>query len=163
VVNLIVKRDFFRFLKQAQRLFTILRKYYVYCPGGRFMFEEDSTEFINNSSIGIHAVSAEGIIEYANQCELETLGYTKEEYVGHHVSEFKMDGEVLNDMMCKLGNLETLNNYPYRIQGKECIKYFLYNSSVYIKDGEFIHTRCFTSEIEKTIYDVFYKLLNTRK
>ena len=37
------------------------------------MFTEHPREFINNSSIGIHAVSAEGIVVYANPCELEVL------------------------------------------------------------------------------------------
>ena len=55
------------------------------------MFSEDSNNFLNNGSVGIHAVSADGIIVYANQCELETLGYTMEEYVGHHTDEFQID------------------------------------------------------------------------
>ena len=55
------------------------------------MFTENPECFIHNSSIGIHAVSAEGIIVYANAYELEMLGYTKSECIGHNVSAFQID------------------------------------------------------------------------
>jgi PAS domain S-box-containing protein len=121
------------------------------------MFTENSEDFIYNSSIGIHAVSPEGIIVYANECELEVLGYTKNEYIGHHISEFQIDESCLADMMTRLSHFDILKNYPARVQGKDKIKYIIYNSSVYEEDGEFKHTRCYGTEVEKVIYDVFFK------
>ncbi|WP_057831385.1 PAS domain-containing protein [Colwellia sp. TT2012] len=121
------------------------------------MFTEQPEDFIYNSSIGIHVVSAEGIIVYANECELEVLGYTKDEYIGHHVSEFQRDKHCLSDMMARLGRMEKLKNYPAKVQGKEELKYIIYNSSVYEENGEFKHTRCYGTEVLKTIYDVFFK------
>ncbi len=125
------------------------------------MFTESPEEFIDNSTIGIHAVSPEGIILYANMCELEVLGYTRSQYVGHHVSEFQMDEDCLSDMMKRLGRLDKLKNYPSRVQGKDAIKYVIYNSSVYEEDGVFKHTRCYGTEVEKVIYDVFVKHYNS--
>ncbi len=119
------------------------------------MFAENPEDFINNSSIGIHAVSADGFIIYANQCELEVLGYEAEEYVGHHVSEFQMDESCLVTMMEKLARFEKLQNFPAKVQGKSKVKYIIYNSSVYQKNGEFVHTRCYGTEVEKIIYDVY--------
>jgi len=119
------------------------------------MFAENPEEFINNSSIGIHAVSPEGIVVYANQCELEVLGYVKEEYIGHHVSEFQMDMNCLADMMDRLGRFEKLKNFPAKVKGKTGVKYIIYNSSVYQKDGEFVHTRCYGTEVEEIIYDAY--------
>ncbi|MFT7430927.1 MAG: PAS domain S-box-containing protein [Colwellia sp.] len=121
------------------------------------MFTENSEDFIYNSSIGVHAVSPEGIIVYANECELEVLGYTKNEYIGHHISEFQIDESCLADMMTRLSHFDILKNYPARVQGKDKIKYIIYNSSVYEEDGEFKHTRCYGTEVEKVIYDVFFK------
>jgi len=118
------------------------------------MFQENPALFIQKSSIGIHAVSPEGIIKYANQFELDTLGYQEDEYVGHHVSEFQLNEHCLNDMMLRLGEFKNLVNYPSCVQGKNEIKYILYNSSVYELNGEFIHTRCFGSEISKKVYEV---------
>jgi hypothetical protein len=124
------------------------------------MFTESPENFINNSSIGVHAVSPEGIIIYANECELEVLGYNKNEYIGHHVSEFQIDSSCLSDMMVRLNRFDRLKNYPARVQGKDEIKYIIYNSSVYEVNGEFMHTRCYGTEVEKYIYDVFLKHLD---
>jgi len=121
------------------------------------MFTESPEDFIYNSSIGIHAVSPEGIIVYANECELEVLGYTKGEYVGHHVSEFQIDKNCLADMMARLGRFEKLQNYPAKVQGKAEVKFIIYNSNVYEKNGEYKHTRCYGTEVLKPIYDVFLK------
>ena len=118
-------------------------------------FFEDSSKVLNNASIGIHFVNAAGIIIYANPFELETLGYTEDEYIGHKTSEFQADEDVLEDMLCRLGNNEPLKNYPARVRAKSGIKYLLYNSNVYHKDGKFVHTRCFASEINAETYKVF--------
>ncbi|PKI13519.1 PAS domain S-box protein [Colwellia sp. 12G3] len=120
------------------------------------MFTENPVDFIEKSSIGIHAVSPDGVIKYANQFELDILGYSKDEYIGHHVSEFQIDKDCLSAMMTKLEKFETLLNYPAKVNGKNQIKYIIYNSSVYESEGEFIHTRCFGNEVSKEIYDVFY-------
>ena len=66
-----------------------------------------------------------------------------------------MDECLLEDMMQHLGRFETLDNYPSKVQGKFGVKYILYNSSVYEKNGEFIHTRCFACEIPELIYHEF--------
>ena len=127
------------------------------------MFEESPKDFINNSSIGIHAVSPDGIVIYANPYELETLGYQKDEYVGHHVSEFQLDKDCLDEMMEKLGRLESLSNYPAKVKAKSGVKYIIYNSSVYEEEGTFVHTRCFGTEVNKEVYDAFYNFYLSEK
>ncbi|MCJ8296236.1 MAG: PAS domain-containing protein [Colwellia sp.] len=130
------------------------------------MLIENPLDFIKNSNIGIHAVSPEGIIKYANEYELNVLGYTEEEYVGHHVSEFQMDKLCLEEMMSRLMKFESFANFPAMVSGKHKIKYILYNSSVYENQGEFIHTRCFGNEISESVYQaclVDYKKLLARR
>jgi hypothetical protein len=85
------------------------------------------------------------------------LGYEKNEYIGHHVSEFQIDENCLSDMMMRLSRFDILKNYPARVQGKNDVKYIIYNSSVYEEGGEFKHTRCYGTEVEKVIYEVFFK------
>jgi len=116
------------------------------------MLIENPLDFIKNSNIGIHAVSPEGIIKYANQHELDVLGYNEDEYVGHHVSEFQFDKTCLEHMMTKLAKFEAFTNFPAMVHGKDSMKYILYNSSVYESDGSFIHTRCFGNEITENVY-----------
>ena len=117
------------------------------------MLIENALDFIENSNIGIHVVSPEGIIKYANEHELNVLGYAEEEYVGHHVSEFQFDKSCLDQMMNKLAKLESFSNFPAMVYGKHGMKYILYNSSVYEEKGEFIHTRCFGNEISESVYN----------
>ena len=121
------------------------------------MFTEATHSFLMNSSVGIHSVSAEGIIVYANQYELDMLGYSEDEYVGHPTSEFQIDDPVYKDMMKRLGKFECLKNYPARVQGKNEIKYILYNSSVFHQDDTFVHTRCYGIDLDKRTYDAFRK------
>ena len=105
-------------------------------------------DFVNNAPIGLHCVGADGYILWANQAELELLGYSHQEYIGHHISEFHADQDVINDILRRLQANETLHDYEARLLCKDgSIKYVLIDSNVLWKDGEFIHTRCFTRDI----------------
>jgi len=113
---------------------------------------EELNDFVENASLPLHWVNAEGIIIWANQAEFVSLGYTKEEYVGFPISNFHADQEVIADILYRLTNNQTLLNYPARLRCKNgAIKHVLINSSVLWKDGEFIHTRCFTRDITQLI------------
>ncbi len=109
---------------------------------------EELTDFVENASLPLHWVDGNGIIIWANKAELESLGYTKEEYIGQPIGDFHADGPVINDILTRLTNNETLQNYPARLKCKDgSIKHVLINSNVLMKDGKFIHTRCFTRDI----------------
>ena len=109
---------------------------------------EDLEDFVENASIPLHWVNSEGIIIWANQSELDALGYTREEYIGKPISDFHADQDVISDILNRLINNETLNNYPARLMRKDgSIRHVLINSNVRFVDGKFIHTRCFTRDI----------------
>lgn len=109
---------------------------------------EELEDFIENGSIPLHWVNENGIIIWANKAELEALGYTKEEYVGHPIKDFHADEPVINDILKRLANKETLRNYPARLKRKDgTIREVLINSNVLWKDDKFVHTRCFTRDI----------------
>ena len=75
--------------------------------------------------------------------------------MGYHVSEFQFDKSCLDQMMNKLVKLESFTNFPAMVYGKHKVLYMLYmlyNSSVYENESEFIHTRCFGSEISESVY-----------
>jgi len=109
---------------------------------------EELNDFIENASIPLHWVNGSGIIIWANKVELELLGFTKEEYIGRHISNFHADKEVIEDILSRLINKETIKNYAARLKCKNGeIRHVLINSNVLWKEGEFIHTRCFTRDI----------------
>ena len=108
----------------------------------------DLEDFFENSAIGLHIVGGDGIIQRANKAELELLGYTAEEYVGRHIAEFHADSTVIGDILHKLSNGEKLDRRPARLRAKDgSIKHVLITSNSRIEDGEFVNTRCFTTDV----------------
>ena len=110
--------------------------------------ERELTDFIENASLGLHWVGADGTILWANQAELDLLGYAREEYIGRSITEFHADRDVIDDILCRLTNRETLHNYEARLRCRDgSVRHVLINSNV-LWDGErFVHTRCFTRDI----------------
>src|SRR5438128_338121 len=80
--------------------------------------ERELSDFIENASIGLHWVGADGRILWANQAELDLLGYTREEYIGQNIMKFHADQDVINDILCRLTNKETLHDYEARLRCK---------------------------------------------
>ena len=60
------------------------------------------TDYFDNAAIGLHWVGADGIIIWANRAELNLLGYSEEEYIGHHISEFHASRECINSILERL-------------------------------------------------------------
>lgn len=109
---------------------------------------EDPGQFLEEAAEALHIVSPSGLIVWANKRELELLGYTKEEYVGHHITEFYSDRFVINDILCRLVNKQEVVNYPAELKRKDGSKIqVLLNSNVYFKDGNFVHARSSTRDV----------------
>jgi PAS domain S-box-containing protein len=105
-------------------------------------------DFFENSAIGLHIVSGEGIIKRANKAELALMGYTADEYVGRHIAEFHADAQVIGDILHKLSCGERLDRYPARLRAKDgSIKHVLITSNSRFEDGRFVNTRCFTTDV----------------
>jgi len=110
--------------------------------------QQELNDFIENAVVGLHWVGADGEILWANQAELNLLGYEREEYIGHNLAEFHADADVIEDILKRLNNKETLCNYEARLRCKDgSIRYVLISSNVLWEDGKFAHTRCFTQDI----------------
>jgi PAS domain S-box-containing protein len=110
--------------------------------------DREITDFLENATEGLHWVGPDGTVLWANRAELELLGYSRAEYVGHHISEFHADPAVVSDILTRLSNDEALQGYEARLVAKDgSIKHVLINSSVYREDGRFVHTRCFMRDI----------------
>jgi len=109
--------------------------------------EAELTDFFENAAIGLHWVGPDGTVLRVNQAELDLLGYTREEYVGHHIGEFHADQNVIEDILRLLQAGKVLQNYPARLLCKDGgIKHVRISSSVYREAGKFVHTRCFTRD-----------------
>ena len=108
---------------------------------------------LNIASESLHIVDGNAMILWANEKELNGLGYSKDEYIGESIIDFHVDKIVINDMLTVLLGGGTLDNYPARVKGKDgSEKQVLINSSGYFnEDGTFSHTRCFSRVMNDTI------------
>ncbi len=105
-------------------------------------------DFFENATVGLHWLSPEGIILRANRTELEMLGYTADEYLGHSIAEFHEDKEVIVDILSRLAAGESINSYEAKMRCKDgSIKYVGIDSNVLWEQGVFVHTRDFTRDL----------------
>jgi PAS domain S-box-containing protein len=113
----------------------------------------DLEDFFENSAVGLHIVSGEGVILRANKAELALLGYSAEEYIGRHITEFHVDEPVIGDILNKLGSGDCLNSYPARLRAKDgSIKHVAITSNGRFEEGKFFNTRCFTIDVTRVYH-----------
>jgi PAS domain S-box-containing protein len=109
--------------------------------------EAQLTDFFENSAVAMHWVGPDGTVIRVNQAELDMLGYDREEYEGHHIAEFHVNRDVIQDILNRLQAGEVLKNYEAQLRCKDgSIKDARINSSAYFEGGNFVHTRCFTHD-----------------
>ncbi len=110
--------------------------------------EKKYREFAETATVALHWVGADGTIIWANQAELDMLGYTAEEYIGQPIAQFHVDAPVIDDILTRLCRGDKLREYEARLRAKDgSIRYAVIDSSVLFENGKFIHTRCFTRDI----------------
>jgi PAS domain S-box-containing protein len=108
----------------------------------------DFEDFAESAPFALHWVGADGTILWANQAELDMLGYERAEYIGHNIAEFHADATVLEEILTRLSRGERLHEYEANLRSKSgSIRKVLITSSVLFEDGKFRHTRCFTFDI----------------
>lgn len=110
--------------------------------------DQELKQCLDHAAEGLHWVGPDGTILWANQTELDLLGYSRDEYIGHHIGEFHVDQPVIGDILTRLTRGETLHNYEARLRRKDgSVRYVLINSNVLWRDNQFLHTRCFTRDV----------------
>ncbi|MFB6361717.1 MAG: PAS domain S-box protein [Halobacteriales archaeon] len=96
----------------------------------------------------MHVIGPEGTVIHANQSELDTLGYTREGYIGHHIAEFHADQAAVDDILSRLRRGEDVRNYETRKRCKDgSVRDVLINAQVDREDGDFRSAICVTQDI----------------
>ena len=111
----------------------------------------------------MHWLNGDGTVLWANQTELNVLGYTAEEYIGQPIMNFCPDEkELVLEIFKQLGSGNAIADVPVRFRTKDGkLVHLLIDSNVaYNKDGSFGHTRCFIrDDTARKIRDARSKLL----
>jgi PAS domain S-box-containing protein len=109
--------------------------------------EEELRDHLENAIEGMHRVGPDGIILWANKAEMDMLGYSHDEYVGHPIAEFYVDRSAIDDILSRLRAGEEVRDFEAELRCKDgSVRHVLVHSNVLWRDGEFIHTRCFTRD-----------------
>ena len=91
-------------------------------------------DFVENCVVGLHWVGPDGTILWANQAELDLLGYTRDEYLGRHIADFHADQDVVTDVLERLRRHEQVTNREARLRCKDgSIRTVLISSNVYVR------------------------------
>lgn len=113
---------------------------------------DDMEDFFENAAVGLHFVSADGTILRANKAELDMLGYSPSEYIGRPISAFHANPEVIQEILGRLANGETLIQYPARLIAKDgSSRHVRITSSALFHSGKLIHTRCITIDVTSAV------------
>jgi serine/threonine-protein kinase len=105
-------------------------------------------DFAENANVPLHCVDRTGTILWANEAELNFLGYAREEYVGQPIAKFHANQETIEDIFCQLIAGKSLFDYRARLVAKDgSMKDVAIYSNTLREDGQMVHTRCFTVDL----------------
>jgi PAS domain-containing protein len=75
-------------------------------------------DYLDNANVGLHWVDGEATIMWANKADYEPLGYTKEEWVGHKITEFHASAETIDDILTRLARRQV----AVPLQGRHAVQ-----------------------------------------
>jgi PAS domain S-box-containing protein len=115
-------------------------------------YADELATFVETAAIGLHWAGQDGIIQWANDAEMQMLGYSRSEYIGRHVADFHVDMDWAVEMIERLNGGETLREYPAQLRCKDGnVRDVLIDCTVLFEEGRFIHTQSFTRDITRQI------------
>lgn len=115
---------------------------------GRRHAKEELANFMENAGEGLQRVSPDGMILWANRAELELLGFTRAEYVGHNIAEFHLDPGVAQGILARCLNGQSMASQAARLRHKDgSVRHVLIRADPQQEDGKFVYTRCQTHDV----------------
>ncbi len=117
------------------------------CPSTARQAGPDIQGFVENLGFALSWLAEDGTIVWANKAELELLGYSAEEYIGHHVTEFHTDEPAVKDFLCSLRANQRVGGWSARVRCKDgSIRPVTIHVSSFRHDGQTVHA-CVTLDV----------------
>lgn len=105
-------------------------------------------DFIENAITPMHQVDDVGRIVWANQAELDLTGYSREEYIGHPITDFYVDQQVISVILQRLSRNEAVRGYEAQLLARDnSVKHVLINASPYQVMGQDKYSHWFNHDI----------------
>jgi PAS domain S-box-containing protein len=110
--------------------------------------ESELTSLVESAPFGLHWVNQEGVILWANQAELDLLGYKPHEFIGRNIAEFHTDQKAIEDLLSSLKAGRNVRNREAHLRCRDgSEKTVIIDSTGLWEDGRFVHSQCFTRDV----------------
>ena len=110
--------------------------------------EHHLSNFFNQAPIGLVWLSASGTVLRANQTQLDLLGCSAEEYMGHSFLEFCTEASHGHELLEQLAKKETVRNLRMTRKRKDgAIVHVLVDANSFWSENEFQHSSVFLRDI----------------
>lgn len=108
----------------------------------------DPADLVDTALEAIHVADGHGRILWANQAELDLLGFYRDEYVGRRVSDFHEDPEHGDALQLRLRRGESLVNEPARLRTRDgAVRHVLVTANGRWHGGTLVRTHSFTRDV----------------
>jgi PAS domain S-box-containing protein len=108
--------------------------------------KETMSDYLENAPIGLQWLSSTGHVLWANKTQLNFLGYSPEEFVGKHITDFSTDSqETLHanfDIVNKGGTLTNLSS-TWKTKCGDLRNVMIDSNVRFGAEGQVLNTRCF--------------------
>ncbi|HJQ83078.1 MAG TPA: ATP-binding protein [Candidatus Binatia bacterium] len=105
-------------------------------------------DLFESAATPVRWIDMDGTILRANACELELMGYAREEYVGRPLADFHTDPGTAADLLARLRRGDTVRDLPATLVRKDgTIRHVLVSANAFRRNGELVHGRCFTRDV----------------
>jgi len=111
--------------------------------------EEQLTDFMENATVGLHWMAADGTVLWANDATCEMLNCASAGgCVGRKFQAFCASADEATDILQRLAGNERLRNYEIRLRTRDgSPRLALLDANVLWKDERFVHARCFLRDV----------------
>ena len=109
---------------------------------------DELATLLETAAVGMHWVGPDGIILWANDAELRMLGYSRDQFVGHHVNQFHEEPAVVGDVFAMLRRGERVTEYQTRMRCRDgTMKTVLLDATSHWDGDRFARAQCFTRDL----------------
>lgn len=105
-------------------------------------------DFFENANIGMFWVAPDGMVLWANQYQLDSLGYSQHEFIGKNLVTFFTEPAQIRDLISRLEKDLPIEQQEFSLRAKDgSLHSVLLASNVFRDNGKLIHARFFVRDI----------------
>ncbi|HYH13564.1 MAG TPA: PAS domain S-box protein [Thermomicrobiales bacterium] len=110
--------------------------------------EEDTAVSLDSIAVPMSVLDREGVIQYANQADLDLLGYERDDYVGRPITDFLLYPATGRDLLDKLRRGEAMSDYEVALRHRSGEPRMVQiTTGIHQDDTDIVYIQCFSRDI----------------